>query len=83
MGYFGSLVAAALPAFLGGKNKVRIQILLADDSVPAQNTGRKILTEAGYDVVTASNGLEALRKLNEVSPALAHSGHLHARLHGL
>ncbi len=48
-----------------------ITILLADDSVPAQNTGRKILTEAGYDVVTASNGLEALRKLNEAAPALA------------
>jgi CheY-like chemotaxis protein len=50
---------------------VAFTILLADDSVPAQNTGRKILTEAGYDVVTASNGLEALRKLNEASPALA------------
>jgi len=50
---------------------VALTILLADDSVPAQNTGRKILSEAGYEVVTASNGLEALRKLNEASPALA------------
>jgi len=71
VGYFGSLVAAALRHSLGARHKVAFTILLADDSVPAQNTGRKILTEAGYDVVTASNGLEALRKLNEVSPALA------------
>lgn len=45
-----------------------LHILLADDSVPAQNMGKKILTEAGYDVTTASNGLEALRKIAEAIP---------------
>ncbi len=48
-----------------------LHILLADDSVPAQNMGKKILTDAGYDVTTASNGLEALRKIAVTVPDLA------------
>ena len=48
-----------------------LHILLADDSVPAQNMGKKILTDAGYDVTTASNGLEALRKITATVPDLA------------
>jgi CheY-like chemotaxis protein len=50
---------------------VALHILLADDSVPAQNMGKKILTDAGYDVTTASNGLEALRKIAASVPDLA------------
>ena len=45
-----------------------LKVLLADDSVPAQNMGKKILTDAGYDVVTVGNGLEALRKIAGVAP---------------
>ncbi len=48
-----------------------INILLADDSVPAQNMGKKILTDAGYSVVTVNNGLEALRKIAEAAPDVA------------
>jgi CheY-like chemotaxis protein len=48
-----------------------VHILLADDSVPAQNMGKKILAEAGHDVVTASNGRDALRKIEEKRPDLA------------
>lgn len=48
-----------------------LNILLADDSVPAQNMGKKILTDAGYDVLTVGNGLEALRKINEAAPDIA------------
>ena len=47
------------------------KVLLADDSVPAQNMGKKILIEAGYDVLTVSNGLEALRKIADVMPDIA------------
>ena len=47
------------------------KVLLADDSVPAQNMGKKILIEAGYDVMTVSNGLEALRKIADVMPDIA------------
>ena len=48
-----------------------LKVLLADDSVPAQNMGKKILVDAGYEVLTASNGLEALRKIVEAPPDIA------------
>lgn len=44
------------------------KILLADDSVTAQNMGRKILSEAGYEVLTVSNGSAALKKISEQRP---------------
>lgn len=46
------------------------KILLADDSVTAQNMGRKILTDAGYEVVTVNNGSAALKKITEERPAV-------------
>jgi CheY-like chemotaxis protein len=47
---------------------VSLKILFADDSVTAQNMGRKILTEAGYDVVAVSNGAAAVKKIAEQKP---------------
>jgi len=46
-------------------------ILLADDSAPAKNLGKKILEDAGYAVIACSNGLEAKRKMDETTPDLA------------
>lgn len=46
------------------------KILLADDSVTAQNMGRKILADAGYDVVTVNNGSAALKRINDINPDL-------------
>jgi CheY-like chemotaxis protein len=46
------------------------RILLADDSVTAQNMGRRILTDAGYEVVTVNNGSAALKKIAELKPDL-------------
>jgi CheY-like chemotaxis protein len=46
------------------------RILLADDSVTAQNMGRRILTDAGYEVVTVNNGSAALKKIAENKPDL-------------
>ncbi len=46
------------------------KILLADDSVTAQNMGRKILADAGYDVVTVNNGSAALKRVSEAKPDL-------------
>ena len=46
------------------------KILLADDSVTAQNMGRRILTDAGYDVITVNNGSAALKKIAESKPDL-------------
>lgn len=46
------------------------KILLADDSVTAQNMGRKILADAGYEVLTVNNGSAALKKISEQKPDL-------------
>ncbi len=46
------------------------KILLADDSVTAQNMGRKILADAGYEVLTVNNGSAALKKIAEAKPEL-------------
>ena len=46
------------------------KILLADDSVTAQNMGRKILADAGYEVITVNNGSAALKKIGEAKPDL-------------
>jgi CheY-like chemotaxis protein len=46
------------------------KILLADDSVTAQNMGRKILADAGYEVHTVNNGSAALKKIAELKPDL-------------
>jgi CheY-like chemotaxis protein len=46
------------------------KILLADDSVTAQNMGRRILVDAGYEVITVNNGSSALKKINEAKPDL-------------
>ena len=44
------------------------KILLADDSVTAQNMGRKILADAGYEVITVNNGSAALKRIGEHRP---------------
>jgi twitching motility two-component system response regulator PilH len=44
------------------------RILLADDSVTAQNMGRRILSDAGYEVITVNNGSAALKKVSEQAP---------------
>jgi len=46
------------------------KILLADDSVTAQNMGRKILADAGYEVSTVNNGSAALKRVAETRPDL-------------
>ena len=46
------------------------KVLLADDSVTAQNMGRRILVDAGYEVITVNNGSSALKKVNESKPDL-------------
>lgn len=47
-----------------------LKILLADDNMTAQNTGRKILAEAGYTVIAVSNGAAALKKFGAEKPDL-------------
>src|SRR5207253_7814436 len=47
---------------------VSLRILFADDSMTAQNMGKKILTDAGYDVIAVSNGAAAVKKIAEHKP---------------
>jgi CheY-like chemotaxis protein len=49
---------------------VAFKILLADDSVTAQNLAKKILTDVGYDVVAVSNGAAAMKKITSERPDL-------------
>ena len=48
-----------------------LKILLADDSMTAQNMGKKILVENGYEVITVSNGAAAMKKLASEKPDAA------------
>ncbi|HZQ91343.1 MAG TPA: response regulator [Terriglobales bacterium] len=45
-----------------------LKVLLADDSMTAQNMGKKILTDAGYKVVAVSNGAAAMKKIASEKP---------------
>jgi len=50
---------------------VALKILLADDSMTAQNMGKKILVDAGYDVIAVSNGAAAIKKISSEHPDIA------------
>lgn len=46
------------------------KILVIDDSATTRKVVRVILTQEGFDVIEAKNGIEALARLNEVMPDL-------------
>ncbi len=48
-----------------------LKILLADDSMTAQNMGKKILADAGYEVIAVSNGAAAIKKISSDRPDIA------------
>ena len=66
----GHVTFALSPLSAGLKDSVARKILLADDSVTAQNMGRRILTDAGYHVTTVNNGSAALKRISEAKPDL-------------
>jgi CheY-like chemotaxis protein len=68
--YLVRQVTFAISPLRRGKNSLARKILLADDSVTAQNMGRKILADAGYEVITVNNGSAALKKIAELKPDL-------------
>ncbi|HUK87355.1 MAG TPA: response regulator [Terriglobales bacterium] len=45
-----------------------LKVLLADDSMTAQNMGKKILADAGFEVVAVSNGAAAVKKIASEKP---------------
>ena len=69
MTYVDGQVTFAISPLIRGISLAR-KILLADDSVTAQNMGRKILADAGYEVIAVNNGSAALKKIAELKPDL-------------
>src|SRR5581483_6384975 len=61
--------SATLPKKLKGY-PVAYKILVADDSVTAQNLAKKILTDVGYEVIAVSNGAAAMKKIASDRPVL-------------
>ncbi|MDP2743834.1 MAG: response regulator [Dehalococcoidia bacterium] len=47
-------------------NGEQVKILVVDDDESVRSLLQRVLKEAGYDVVTAANGREALDKVNEL-----------------
>ena len=47
-----------------------VTILVIDDSATIRSAAEKVLREAGYRVVVAENGFEALAKIADCQPAL-------------
>src|SRR5260221_13978646 len=58
----------AARSFSKGVFYVSLRILFADDSMTGQNMGKKILTDAGYEVIAVSNGAAAVKKIAEQKP---------------
>ncbi len=66
-----SAVRRAMAAGREGFNIVnRYRILIVDDDAMAREILKRILEHAGYEVMTAGSGPEALRKLHEGIPHL-------------
>ena len=45
----------------------QVRVLVVDDEEPVRNLLQRVLKEAGYDVVTAANGQEALDKVSQLN----------------
>ena len=66
-----SAARRAIAAGREGLNIVnRYRILIVDDDAMAREILKRILEHAGYEVMTAGSGPEALRKLHEGIPHL-------------
>jgi CheY-like chemotaxis protein len=48
----------------------RFRVLFVDDEPPVRITGAAVLEAAGYEVLTAADGLEGLHALDEAQPDL-------------
>ncbi|WP_092796340.1 MULTISPECIES: response regulator [unclassified Janthinobacterium] len=59
-----------------------VTILVIDDSATVRSAAGKVLSEAGYRVVMAENGFDALAKIGDCRPALIVCDILMPRLDG-
>lgn len=66
----------------GGAAQSGLRILVVDDSATIRRSAESMLTTAGYDVVTAENGFEALSKVARHNPDLIFVDIMMPRLDG-
>ncbi|QTN27413.1 Hpt domain-containing protein [Rhodoferax sp. AJA081-3] len=65
----GSQVAAPTQTLVGAVNQVPL-ILVVDDSITVRRVTQRLLKREGYRVALASDGLDALEKLQEEKPTV-------------
>jgi twitching motility two-component system response regulator PilG len=65
-----------------GSGDSNLRILVVDDSATIRRSAESMLTKAGYDVVTAENGFEALSKVAQHNPDLIFVDIMMPRLDG-
>ncbi len=63
-------------------SKSGLRILVVDDSATIRRSAESMLTSAGYEVVTAENGFEALSKVAQHNPDLIFVDIMMPRLDG-
>ena len=66
----------------GSSNESSLRILVVDDSATIRRSAESMLKTAGYDVVTAENGFEALSKVARHNPDLIFVDIMMPRLDG-
>ena len=69
-------------AIIAGAADCSLRILVVDDSATIRRSAESMLTKAGYDVVTAENGFEALSKVAQHNPDLIFVDIMMPRLDG-
>ena len=69
-------------AMSGDSTESALRILVVDDSATIRRSAESMLTAAGYDVVTAENGFEALSKVARHNPDLIFVDIMMPRLDG-
>jgi twitching motility two-component system response regulator PilG len=69
-------------AIIEGSAASSLRILVVDDSATIRRSAESMLTKAGYDVVTAENGFEALSKVAQHNPDLIFVDIMMPRLDG-
>jgi twitching motility two-component system response regulator PilG len=67
---------------INGATDSALRILVVDDSATIRRSAESMLTTAGYDVVTAENGFEALSKVARHNPDLIFVDIMMPRLDG-
>lgn len=59
-----------------------VRVLVIDDSKTIRRSAENLLTKAGYDVVTATDGFDALAKIAETRPTIIFVDIMMPRLDG-